>query len=365
MPWPPSARGGRLDRPGRPVLRLARDPRRRPRGALGSRAGPRREDPDGARPAPPWGAPGRDRWDALRSSPRRRHRARSVGRAGRPRPAGRGRRLPRSVSRLCPHSATPRSAAGSRGSASSRSGRSPRCRARRSSPASGRGGRSPPRPGEWLRDGSLPSRAVPPSGWPSRLPSTRRSPTSTRSASSCAVSPAPLPHSLTPGVRPPAGLGSPRRSIPRSRRAACRSPARISRRRSSTQRLPEPTADPEALERLLLERLERDPPRVPVVRLELELLDVSPGHGPPAHPLRSPGECRVAPRLAARPARRPVRGGPRGARRPGRPRGAAPRDPLDVAPGLCRRDRGTRGRGAQRRAAGTCSVTGLPWALVP
>jgi len=45
------------------------------------------------------------------------------------------------------------------------------------------------------------------------------------------------------------------------------------------QRLPEPTSDPEALERLLLERLERDPPRVPVVRLELELLDVASAAG--------------------------------------------------------------------------------------
>jgi hypothetical protein len=45
------------------------------------------------------------------------------------------------------------------------------------------------------------------------------------------------------------------------------------------QRLPEPTADPEALERLLLERLERQPPPHPVVRLELELLDVIPAAG--------------------------------------------------------------------------------------
>jgi nucleotidyltransferase/DNA polymerase involved in DNA repair len=45
------------------------------------------------------------------------------------------------------------------------------------------------------------------------------------------------------------------------------------------QRLPEPTADPEALERLLLERLEREPPALPVVRLELELLDVVPAAG--------------------------------------------------------------------------------------
>lgn len=45
------------------------------------------------------------------------------------------------------------------------------------------------------------------------------------------------------------------------------------------QRLPEPTADPEAIERLLLERLEREPPALPVARLELELLDVTPATG--------------------------------------------------------------------------------------
>ncbi len=45
------------------------------------------------------------------------------------------------------------------------------------------------------------------------------------------------------------------------------------------QRLPEPTADPEAIERLLLERLEREPPALPVARLELELLDVVPATG--------------------------------------------------------------------------------------
>lgn len=45
------------------------------------------------------------------------------------------------------------------------------------------------------------------------------------------------------------------------------------------QRLPEPTAEPEAVERLLVERLEREPPSMPVVRLELELLDVVPATG--------------------------------------------------------------------------------------
>lgn len=45
------------------------------------------------------------------------------------------------------------------------------------------------------------------------------------------------------------------------------------------QRLPEPTADAEAIERLLLERLRREPPPAPIARLELELLDVVPAAG--------------------------------------------------------------------------------------
>jgi nucleotidyltransferase/DNA polymerase involved in DNA repair len=44
-------------------------------------------------------------------------------------------------------------------------------------------------------------------------------------------------------------------------------------------RFPEPTADPEAIERLLLARLERVPPPAPVARLELELSGASPATG--------------------------------------------------------------------------------------
>jgi protein ImuB len=44
-------------------------------------------------------------------------------------------------------------------------------------------------------------------------------------------------------------------------------------------RLPEPTADAEAIERLLFARLEKTPPRAPVVRLELELGLVEPATG--------------------------------------------------------------------------------------
>jgi protein ImuB len=45
------------------------------------------------------------------------------------------------------------------------------------------------------------------------------------------------------------------------------------------QRLPEPSSEAEAIERLLFVRLERDPPSVAVSRLELELSEVAPASG--------------------------------------------------------------------------------------
>jgi protein ImuB len=45
------------------------------------------------------------------------------------------------------------------------------------------------------------------------------------------------------------------------------------------QRLPEPTAEAEAIERLLFAHLERTPPSAPVARLELELADIGPAAG--------------------------------------------------------------------------------------
>jgi nucleotidyltransferase/DNA polymerase involved in DNA repair len=44
-------------------------------------------------------------------------------------------------------------------------------------------------------------------------------------------------------------------------------------------RFPEPTADAEAIERLLLAKLEREPPQAPVARLELELSGATPAAG--------------------------------------------------------------------------------------
>jgi protein ImuB len=62
------------------------------------------------------------------------------------------------------------------------------------------------------------------------------------------------------------------------------------------QRFPEPTADAEAIERLLLARLEQDPPSTAVARLELELALVEPARGQQL-PLFTPQAARDA-RLA-------------------------------------------------------------------
>jgi protein ImuB len=48
---------------------------------------------------------------------------------------------------------------------------------------------------------------------------------------------------------------------------------------AASQRFPEPTADPEAIERLLLARLQRTPPKAAVERIELELASVEPATG--------------------------------------------------------------------------------------
>lgn len=56
-------------------------------------------------------------------------------------------------------------------------------------------------------------------------------------------------------------------------------PAGTLREMALEQRFPEPTSDAEAIERLLLARLERNPPPAPVERLELELAGVRPAAG--------------------------------------------------------------------------------------
>ena len=59
------------------------------------------------------------------------------------------------------------------------------------------------------------------------------------------------------------------------------------------QRLPEPTAEAEAIERLLYAQLERTPPPAPVARLELELAEVGPAAGQQL-PLFIPQAARAA-----------------------------------------------------------------------
>ncbi len=59
------------------------------------------------------------------------------------------------------------------------------------------------------------------------------------------------------------------------------------------QRLPEPTAEAEAIERLLFAQLERTPPPAPVERLELELAEVAPAAGQQL-PLFIPQAARAA-----------------------------------------------------------------------
>ena len=56
-------------------------------------------------------------------------------------------------------------------------------------------------------------------------------------------------------------------------------PTGVPREVAVEQRFPEPTAEAEAIERLLLARLERTPPPAPVARVELELAGVGPAAG--------------------------------------------------------------------------------------
>ena len=99
------------------------------------------------------------------------------------------------------------------------------------------------------------------------------------------------------------------------------------------QRFPEPTADAEAIERLLFARLERTPPPAAVARLELELDGTAPAAGQQL-PLFTPQAARGA-RLDWQLARLALTFGEDRVRRVDdhRSGGAAPRDALGVAAG--------------------------------
>ena len=110
------------------------------------------------------------------------------------------------------------------------------------------------------------------------------------------------------------------------------------------QRFPEPTADAEAIERLLFARLEQAPPPAAVARLELELglVEAARGQQLPLFTPQAARDARLA--LAAGAPGDRVRGGPGapgGARRPG---GAARRGPLALAAGGGRGGDGEDGR---------------------
>jgi protein ImuB len=70
-------------------------------------------------------------------------------------------------------------------------------------------------------------------------------------------------------------------------------PAGTSPRLEVEQRFPEPTADPDAIERLLFARLEREPPPAAVARLDLELRGTTPAAGQQL-PLFVPQAARTA-----------------------------------------------------------------------
>ncbi len=99
------------------------------------------------------------------------------------------------------------------------------------------------------------------------------------------------------------------------------------------QRFPEPTADPEAVERLLFARLEREPPPAAVAAPGPRVARHDRGGGPATAVVRATGRAHGTARLAAREARPDLRGGPRPAGRHHGPRGATPGIALGVAAG--------------------------------
>ena len=104
------------------------------------------------------------------------------------------------------------------------------------------------------------------------------------------------------------------------------------------QRMPEPTAETEAIERLLYAQLERTPPPAPVARLDRGALGGRPGGRSAIAAVRAAGCARGATRLAAGAARADLRRGPDPTRRDHGSGGAAARGPLAVGAGGVRRD---------------------------
>ena len=270
---PPSRRSPRSARgspapPTRSIrVRAVRGPDRRSRGVVGPGAGPRRAAGRAALGARDAGGPGRA--SPARASPRpwppslarpdapilvppggEAEFLAPPGRAAHPDP----RSGPGSPGSACAGSAVAELAAIGAGRPVRRGGRAD------PGPAHGRGGRAVP--------------ATPRSGAPRPRPAdrARRRRASSRSASSSIASPG--ADRAARGARA-GGRAGPAASRPGPRLRAGRDAAEI----DVEQRFPEPTADAEAIERLLFARLERTPPPAAVARLELELDGTAPAAG--------------------------------------------------------------------------------------
>ena len=135
------------------------------------------------------------------------------------------------------------------------------------------------------------------------------------------------------GARREPGRPRPRRRAgPAAPRAGSRlRPAGTPPELAVETRFPEPTADAEAIERLLLARLERTPPAGRRRPPGAGALRREPGGRPAAPAVRAPGAARRAARLAAGAPRPDLRRGSDPARRDHRPGGAAARAPLGLA----------------------------------
>ena len=160
------------------------------------------------------------------------------------------------------------------------------CRGPRSSPGSGEeGARLHARARGEETDPFRPG--APRSAWPSPCRSSRRSRSSSRSGSCSTDWSAALAGQLTGR-----GLAADRAVLTLELDLAFAPPG-TSPRIEVEQRFPEPTADAEAVERLLFARLEREPPPAAVQRLDLELRGTTPAAGQQL-PLFVPQAARTA-----------------------------------------------------------------------
>ena len=155
----------------------------------------------------------------------------------------------------------------------------------------------------WPGDRAVPGAPCDRSASRSRCRSSRRSRTSSRSGSSSIGWSAALTAQLTAR-----GLAADRAILALELDLAF-APNGTAPRIEVEQRFPEPTADAEAVERLLFARLEREPPPAAVQRLELELRGDDTGRRPATAAVRASGRADRPARLAARTARADLRGG--------------------------------------------------------